>query len=141
MDGRTANISPMSRARFDSSSVISSSYGFSPARGSISRVEIAPGSSPWAGATTAIDAATRSDRRATGILKTKTSPPRASPAARIASSTARFVLITNRVIAGSVTVTGPPAAIWRKKSSSAEPREPRTFPNRTLAKVVGWLPR
>ena len=37
-------------------------------------------------------------------------------------------------------VTGPPAAICRKKSSSAEPREPRTFPKRTLANVVARLP-
>jgi len=69
-------------------------------------------------------------------LNTNTSPPRAIWAARIASSTARSVLITNRVIVGSVTVTGPPAAIWRKKSSRAEPRDPRTFPKRTLANVV-----
>ena len=76
----------------------------------------------------------------TGILKTKTSPPRAISAARIASSTARSVDITKRVIAGSVTVTGPPAAIWRKNSSSAEPRDPRTLPKRTLANRVGARP-
>ena len=78
---------------------------------------------------------------ATGILNTKTSPPGAWPAALIASSTARSVVITKRVIVGSVTVTGPPAATWRANSSSAEPREPRTLPKRTLAKVVGCVPR
>ena len=36
----------------------------------------------------------------------------------------------------SVTVTGPPAAIWRLKSGMTEPFEPRTFPKRTAAKVV-----
>ena len=45
--------------------------------------------------------------------------------------------LTKRVMAGSVTVTGPPSAIWRANTSSAEPRDPSTFPKRTLANTVG----
>ena len=59
----------------------------------------------------------------------------------MARSTARSVVITKRVIDGSVTVTGPPAATCLANNSSAEPREPRTFPNRTLANVVRCGPR
>ena len=39
--------------------------------------------------------------------------------------------ITKRVISGSVTVTGPPAAICSRKRGSTEPREPSTLPKRT----------
>ena len=40
---------------------------------------------------------------------------------------------------GSVTVTGPPAAIWRRKIGTTEPEEPSTLPKRTVAKrVPGW---
>ena len=99
------------------------------------------GSRPCIGAATAMVAATRSASRAAGILKTKTSPPRATSAAISASSTARPVVMTNRVMVGSVTVTGPPAATCRANNSSAEPRDARTLPKRTLAKVVRWVPR
>ena len=38
----------------------------------------------------------------------------------------------------SVTVTGPPSAIWRRKIGTTEPDEPSTLPKRTVAKrVVG----
>ena len=41
---------------------------------------------------------------------------------------------------GSVTVTGPPAAIWRRKIGTTEPEEPSTLPNRTVAyRVAGCL--
>ena len=36
----------------------------------------------------------------------------------------------------SVTVTGPPAAIWRRKIGTTEPDEPSTLPNRTVEKRV-----
>ena len=36
----------------------------------------------------------------------------------------------------SVTVTGPPRAIWRRKIGTTEPDEPRTLPKRTVAKRV-----
>ena len=35
-----------------------------------------------------------------------------------------------------MTVTGPPAAIWRRKIGTTEPDEPSTLPKRTLAKRV-----
>src|SRR5246127_53066 len=40
----------------------------------------------------------------------------------------------------SVTVTGPPAAIWRRKIGTTEPDEPSTFPKRTVAyRVPAYL--
>src|SRR5919198_3596610 len=41
----------------------------------------------------------------------------------------------------SVTVTGPPAAIWRRKMGTTDPDDPRTLPKRTLAYCVwgNWL--
>src|ERR1700753_2295013 len=40
----------------------------------------------------------------------------------------------------SVTVTGPPAAIWRRKIGTTEPDEPSTLPKRTVAyRVPGYL--
>ncbi len=39
----------------------------------------------------------------------------------------------NRVMRLSVTVTGPPASIWRRKIGTTEPDEPSTLPNRTVA--------
>ncbi len=36
----------------------------------------------------------------------------------------------------SVTVTGPPRAIWRRKIGTTEPEEPRTLPKRTVANFV-----
>ena len=36
----------------------------------------------------------------------------------------------------SVTVTGPPRAIWRRKIGTTEPDEPSTLPKRTVAKRV-----
>ena len=41
-----------------------------------------------------------------------------------------------RVISGSVTVTGPPAAIWRRKIGTTEPEDPSTLPKRTAQKAV-----
>src|SRR3954469_6158210 len=35
-----------------------------------------------------------------------------------------------------VTVTGPPAAIWRRKIGTTEPEEPSTLPKRTAQYVV-----
>src|SRR3954468_10559368 len=42
---------------------------------------------------------------------------------------------------GSVTVTGPPAAIWRRKIGTTDPEEPSTLPNRTVANAVPGLRR
>ena len=39
-------------------------------------------------------------------------------------------------MSGSVTVTGPPAAIWREKVGITLPLLPSTFPKRTEQKVV-----
>ena len=36
----------------------------------------------------------------------------------------------------SVTVTGPPFAIWRRNRGTTEPLDPNTLPKRTAAKVV-----
>ena len=41
-----------------------------------------------------------------------------------------------RFISGSVTVIGPPRAIWRSNSGISDPLEPSTFPNRTVMNRV-----
>ena len=140
-DGRRSTAAPRTsrRCRGRASTRPRSSAPRTPSRrprAAIASVAIEAGSSPASGAAWAMVAETRSASRATGILNTKTSPPRAIAERRMASSTARSVVITKRVIDGSVTVTGPPAATWRANSSSAEPREPSTLPKRTLANVV-----
>ena len=45
--------------------------------------------------------------------------------------TASSVLMKKRVMRGSVTVTGPPAAIWRWNVGITLPRLPSTLPKRT----------
>ena len=68
------------------------------------------------------------------ISSTYTSPLRSgSEPARITSCTASGIVMKYRVIRGSVTVTGPPAAIWRRKIGTTEPDDPSTLPNRTVA--------
>ena len=52
------------------------------------------------------------------------------------SCTASGIVMKKRVISGSVTVTGPPAAIWRRKIGTTEPDEPSTLPNRTAVNAV-----
>ena len=52
------------------------------------------------------------------------------------SWTASGIVMKNRVISGSVTVTGPPAAIWRRKIGTTEPEEPSTLPKRTAQNAV-----
>ncbi len=61
----------------------------------------------------------------------KTSPPSANAAAWRTSCTASGMLMKKRVIRGSVTVTGPPSAIWRMKVGMTDPRLPSTLPKRT----------
>ena len=73
---------------------------------------------------------------ASPISSTNTSPPEDSDPERITSCTASGIVMKNRVIAGSVTVTGPPAAIWRRKIGTTEPEDPSTLPKRTLANCV-----
>lgn len=70
------------------------------------------------------------------IRETKTSPPRASSTLSSTRFTASRVFITKRVMSGSVTVTGPPAAICRRKSGKTEPCDPSTLPNRVEEKIT-----
>ena len=72
-------------------------------------------------------------RTGSPISSTNTSPPCASEPARITSCTASGIVMKKRVMSGSVTVTGPPAAIWRRKIGTTEPEEPSTLPKRTAA--------
>ena len=68
------------------------------------------------------------------ISRTKTSPlDSPSEPARITSWTASGIVMKKRVMRSSVTVTGPPAAIWRRKIGTTEPEEPSTLPKRTVA--------
>ena len=52
------------------------------------------------------------------------------------SCTASGIVMKKRVMRSSVTVTGPPRAIWRRKIGTTEPEEPRTLPKRTLTYFV-----
>ena len=70
-------------------------------------------------------------RTGSPISSTNTSPPWASEPARITSCTASGIVMKKRVMSGSVTVTGPPASIWRRKIGTTEPEELRTLPKRT----------
>ena len=65
-----------------------------------------------------------------------TSPPWASEPERITSWTASGIVMKKRVISGSVTVTGPPDSIWRRKIGITEPEEPSTLPKRTAQYAV-----
>ena len=65
------------------------------------------------------------------IWSASTSWPSGVAAAWSTRRTASSVLMNQRVIRGSVTVTGPPAAIWRWKVGITLPRLPSTLPNRT----------
>ena len=71
------------------------------------------------------------------MSRTKSSPP--SPPKALAcrtSSTASRTVIMNRVMSSWVTVSGPPSASCRWNSGTTEPAEPKTLPNRTVAKRV-----
>jgi hypothetical protein len=46
------------------------------------------------------------------------------------------MVMKKRVISRSVTVTGPPLRIWRRKIGTTEPDEPSTFPKRTAQNAV-----
>ena len=70
------------------------------------------------------------------ISSVKTSPPRARAPACSTSWTASSTLMKYRVISGSVTVTGPPAAIWLRNVGTTDPRLPSTLPNRTAHRIV-----
>ena len=74
--------------------------------------------------------------RITGILVTNTSPPLAISAESITSCTAWRMLMINRVMSGSVRVTGPPFRICSRKMGMTEPREPSTLPKRVEANSV-----
>ena len=49
------------------------------------------------------------------------------------SCTASWIVMKYRVMRSSVTVTGPPRSIWRRKTGTTLPDEPSTFPKRTAA--------
>ena len=70
------------------------------------------------------------------ISRMKMSPPVASAAAWSTSCTLSWTLMKNRVMRASVTVTGPPAAIWRMNVGTTLPRLPRTLPKRTAQQTV-----
>ena len=65
------------------------------------------------------------------ISSMKMSRPSDSSDAWSTSCTASSTLMKNRVILGSVTVTGPPDLIWRAKVGMTLPRLPSTLPNLT----------
>ncbi len=65
---------------------------------------------------------------AAGARGTIVSPARAVRSAAKTVSTATSRLSRKRVISGTVTVTGPPRAIWSRKSGMTDPREASTFP-------------
>ena len=69
-------------------------------------------------------------------LRMKMSPGRACWKACSTSSTESSSDIRNRVIAGSVTVSGRPALICSMNSGITEPREYMTLPYRTQETVV-----
>ena len=52
------------------------------------------------------------------------------------SCTASGIVMKYRVIRSSVTVTGPPDAIWRRKIGTTDPDDPSTLPKRTTVKRV-----
>ena len=54
----------------------------------------------------------------------------------ITSAAASGIVMKKRVISASVTVTGPPRSIWRRKSGITEPVESSTLPKRTATKRV-----
>ena len=70
------------------------------------------------------------------ISSTNTSPTdlaSLSEPARMISCTASGIVMKYRLMRGSVTVTGPPAAIWRRKIGTTEPDDASTLPKRTVA--------
>ena len=62
-------------------------------------------------------------------------PRRFVPASRT-SSQASGISMKYLMMLGSVTVTGPPALIWRSKIGITEPLEPKTLPKRV---VMNWV--
>ena len=71
-------------------------------------------------------------RTGTPISSMKISPPSERTEACRTSCTASSTLMKNRVMRGSVTVTGPPWAIWRVNVGMTLPRLPSTLPKRTV---------
>ena len=59
----------------------------------------------------------------------------------ITSATASGIVMKKRVISASVTVTGPPRSIWRRKSGITLPAELSTLPKRTATNFVGTSSR
>ena len=57
----------------------------------------------------------------------------------ITSATASGIVMKKRVISASVTVTGPPRSIWRRKSGITLPVELSTLPKRTATKRVAHV--
>ena len=65
---------------------------------------------------------------AAGAFWMKRSPGSACPKAKSTRSTASSRFMRNRVMAGSVTVTGRPARIWSMNSGMTDPRLHMTLP-------------
>src|SRR5918994_5410442 len=70
------------------------------------------------------------------MARTRIRPRPPIAPAWITSATASGIVMKNRVISPSVTVTGPPRSIWRRKSGITLPVELSTLPKRTATKRV-----
>ena len=54
------------------------------------------------------------------------------------NSTASLIVIKNLLIFGCVIFTGPPSLICFSKTGTTDPVDPKTFPNRTIVKIVSF---
>ena len=70
------------------------------------------------------------------ISRIKISPPLAYAPACKTSETASGMVMKYRIMLGSVTVTGPPAAICLRNKGMTEPLLPSTLPNLTATNLV-----
>lgn len=70
------------------------------------------------------------------MSKTKISLPEEIVAASITSRQASGMVMKKRVMAGCVTVTGPPRSICSRKRGMTEPFDPRTLPKRVVTNCV-----
>ena len=116
--------------RISSSGVLSTSLSFSPGRMPV--ISIGMSMPTWQPDRRIIRSARSMILTGTPISSMKISPPSDRTDAWSTSCTASSTLMKNRVIRGSVTVTGPPWAIWRAKVGITLPRLPRTLPKRTV---------
>src|SRR3546814_11161216 len=71
------------------------------------------------------------------MSRTSASPGRPMAPAWMTSWHASSIVMKKRVTSGSVTVTGPPAAICLAQAVRTEPREQSTLPHRTDREAPG----